>query len=119
MPNIVYFPSRWGCFAYVMKNCDLLVSDPEFAIARIPRLLNCGTANGISEAQREHAVARGDLESGSDLVGEGLPPDALSTLARAGRVAGLDHEPLDVAVPDAAIVVAGRAEGEKVLGERR
>lgn len=41
LPKIVYFPSRCGCFAYVMKNWDLLVSCPEFAMATIPRLLNC------------------------------------------------------------------------------
>jgi len=32
LPNIVYLPSRWPCFAYVMKNCDPFVLGPEFAI---------------------------------------------------------------------------------------
>ena len=40
LPNIVYFPSRWGCLAKVMKNWDLLVFSPELAIATTPLLLN-------------------------------------------------------------------------------
>lgn len=40
-PKMVYFPSRWGCLAYVTKNWDLLESGPALAIATIPRLLNC------------------------------------------------------------------------------
>lgn len=39
-PKIVYFPSRCGCLAYVMKNWDLLLSGPVLAIATTPRALN-------------------------------------------------------------------------------
>lgn len=45
LPKIVYLPSRCGCLAYVMKNWDLFVSGPEFAMATMPRLLNCGDVN--------------------------------------------------------------------------
>jgi hypothetical protein len=40
-PKMVYFPSRWACLEYVMKNCALLESGPEFAMATMPRALNC------------------------------------------------------------------------------
>ena len=38
-PKTVYFVSRCGCFAYVIKNCDPLVLGPELAIDTIPRAL--------------------------------------------------------------------------------
>lgn len=69
LPNIVYFPSNEGCFAYVMKNyshvsylciewsarltCDLLVSGPPLAMANIPRALNCTNVLAISPEGRE------------------------------------------------------------------
>jgi len=40
LPKMVYFESRCDCLAYAMKNWDLLVSGPEFAIAMTPRALN-------------------------------------------------------------------------------
>ena len=53
LPKMVYFPSKWGCLAYVMKNWDLFVSGPEFAMATMPRALNW-------EARKE----RGDERKG-------------------------------------------------------
>lgn len=38
-PNTVYFMSRWGCLAYVMKNWEPLVLGPLFAIETTPLTL--------------------------------------------------------------------------------
>jgi len=39
LPNTVCFPSKWACRAYVMKNCEPLVSGLDEAIETIPRAL--------------------------------------------------------------------------------
>lgn len=104
-PKIVYFPSRCGCFAYVMKNWDLLVSWPEFAIATMPRLLNC-RASDVNVVIVGTQVARSDLERGTNFVRKRGTVDALSPLAGTRGIARLDHEPSDIAVPDASIVVS-------------
>lgn len=38
-PNTVYFMSRWGCLAYVMKNWEPFVLGPLFAIETTPLTL--------------------------------------------------------------------------------
>lgn len=64
-------------------------------------------------------AARRVAEGRAELVGEGLVPDGAARLGvfggRVGGPAGLDHEGGDEAVEGGAIVVAGGAEGEKVL----
>lgn len=87
LPKMVYLPSRWGCLAYVMKNWDLFVSGPEFAMARIPRLLNCtGRCASAGDPSAQHGwwerMMAGHLKSGSDFVREGLAPDALTAFTR-------------------------------------
>lgn len=39
LPNTVYFMSKWGCLAYVIKNWEPLVFGPLFAIDNTPRTL--------------------------------------------------------------------------------
>ena len=41
---------------YVMKNCDLFVSGPEFAMARMPRLLNCECMTACQTVRWEKTV---------------------------------------------------------------
>ena len=53
------------------------------------------------------------------LIGKFAAPDALATLACAGWIAALEHETLDIAVEDRAIIIAGRGEREKVEGGSR
>jgi hypothetical protein len=55
------------------------------------------------------------LEGLPELVGELGAPDGGTALAGAGGVAALDHEALDVAVEDSAVVVTAGAEGQEVL----
>jgi hypothetical protein len=55
------------------------------------------------------------LEGLPELVGELGAPDGGAALAGAGGVAALDHEALDVAVEDGAVVVTTGAEGQEVL----
>ena len=55
LPKMVYFESRCGCLAYAMKNWDLLVSGPEFAIATTPRALNC---QGMDDEHRRQGYQR-------------------------------------------------------------
>ena len=51
-PNIVYLRSRWGCLAYVMKNCDPLESGPLFAMETTPLTL-CWNKNTHLNVRRE------------------------------------------------------------------
>lgn len=67
-----------------------------------------------------HDAAVGVPQSRAYLVGEDAAPDGPSALGVIGgrghgRSAGLDHELRDEAVKGRLVVVAGRAEGEKVL----
>lgn len=55
------------------------------------------------------------LEGLPELVGELGAPDGGASLAGTGGVAALDHEALDVAVEDGAVVVAAGAEGQEIL----
>ena len=45
------------------------------------------------------------LEGRANFIREWFPPDALPALAAAGGITGLDHESLDIAVPDASVVI--------------
>lgn len=55
------------------------------------------------------------FDGGSDFVLERFSPDGLATFTRAGRITGLDHKRLDVAVKNAAVVIVGGTKGKKVL----
>lgn len=88
------------------------------------RLLGVGDEElapvGVGPAVRHrHHPAGVVLERLPELVGELLPPDRGAPLPRARRVAALDHEPLDVAVEDGAVVVAARAQRQEVLRRPR
>ena len=74
----------------------------------------CGSISATEDVRGP--TSSSDLEGGTYLVGEGLAPQALAAFARAGGVAGLDHEAFDVAVPEGVIIVARCAQGEEVLG---
>lgn len=50
------------------------------------------------------------LERRTYLIGIGLAPYALPTLAGASGIARLDHEALDVPVPETAVIVVGRTQ---------
>jgi len=63
-------------------------------------------------------TARMVAERGPDLVFKRGLPDGDTAFGLRGGRAGLDHEVRDEAVEERAIVVAGCAEGEEVLGER-
>ena len=60
-----------------MKNCDLFVSGPEFAMARMPRLLNC--QEGTMSADQVPSLTIDEDERGITLSverissGKGLP----------------------------------------------
>lgn len=66
-------------------------------------------------SSRSDGGGGGYLEGLPELVGELGAPDGCPALAGAGGVAALDHEALDVAVEDGAVVVAAGAEGQEVL----
>jgi hypothetical protein len=53
-----------------------------------------------------HMAAMYDLESRPDFVRKRFAPDALSALAAAGGITGLDHEPFDIAVPYTTVVIS-------------
>ena len=55
------------------------------------------------------------FDGGSDFVLERFSPDGLATFTQAGGITGLNHEGLDVAVKNAAIVIVGSTKGQKVL----
>jgi len=133
LPKIVYLPSKWGCLLYVTKNWDLFESGPEFAIATMPRALNWEARKGRGE-RKASVRSEAEMDSGrtlkrwerlmgpishfdggSDFVLERFSPDGLATFAHACGITGLDHEGLDVAVKNAAIVIVGSAKGQKVL----
>lgn len=57
LPKMVYFPSKWSCLPYVMKNCDLFVSGPELAIATMPRALNWEAKGEVRKASVRSTVA--------------------------------------------------------------
>jgi hypothetical protein len=87
----------------------------------IPLALCCPPSKAIFRRQSQ---SRGfnretnqttNLEGLPELVGELGAPDGGAALAGAGGVAALDHEALDVAVEDGAVVVAAGAEGQEVL----
>ena len=88
-----------------MKNWDLFVSGPEFAIAKMPRLLN------LREDRHDihtwlWATRNTYLESRANLIRERFAPNALTALPRSRGVAGLCHEALDVPMPEGIIIVA-------------
>ena len=140
LPKIVYLPSKWGCLLYVRKNWDLFESGPEFAIATMPRALNWEARKGRGERKalvRSIVSADGKgkgegsgripkrwerlmgpvshFDGGSDFVLERFSPDGLATFTHAGGITGLNHEGLDVAMENAAIVIVGSTKGQKVL----
>ena len=55
------------------------------------------------------------FDGGSDFVLERFSPDGLATFTQAGGITGLNHEGLDVAMKNAAIVIVGSTKGQKVL----
>ena len=54
-PNTVYFMSRCGCLAYVMKNWEPLVSGPLLAIDTVPRALCCSNATATTTKFHSHS----------------------------------------------------------------
>lgn len=100
-----------------MKNWDLFesVSFPELAIATTPRALNCASADQSRNKATIKLPTQTDLERGLYFVGEWCAPDALTSLASVGRVAGLDYETAYVAMEYTAIVIARSTESKKIL----
>jgi hypothetical protein len=101
-----------------MKNWLPLVLGPLLAIDMIPLALCCPPIEHSQWAageKRDHQSDQWYLEGLPELVGELGAPDGGAALAGAGGVAALDHEALDVAVEDGAVVVAAGAEGQEVL----
>jgi hypothetical protein len=131
LPKMVYFPSKWSCLPYVMKNWDLFVSGPELAIATMPRALNWEASKERGKAVSRRQEREGEdswsttqkvgialvshFDGGSDFVLERLSPDRLATLPQTNGITGLDHESLDVAVENATVVIVGSTKGQKVL----
>lgn len=71
---------------------NLLVSEPEFAIATIPFALNCHPVRN-KDKSRGQQRNEAHLERAPDLVCERLVPYRLPALARSSRIACLNHEP--------------------------
>jgi hypothetical protein len=80
-------------------------------MATMPRALNC---HDVSDAHKNR-VKGCYFESRSDFISERFLPNALAAFACSSGIPGLDHEPFDVAVKEAAIIVVGSAERKEVL----
>ena len=99
-------PSDDGVLAVQMRL--LSVRDEELGLV--------GVRTGIGACDDAATVK---LEGRPDFICERLAPDRLAALASARRIAGLDHEGLDVTVPFDIIVRAGSAMAEEVFGRTR
>lgn len=79
---------------------------------RDEKLSLVGVWSGVGTGDDASSI---ELERRADLVSESLAPDRLSTFARTRRIASLNHERLDVAVPLYIVVRSSSAVSQKVL----